>query len=74
MFKNKKVLFGNYPWTTDKKMIIWEKVSRLEPQIVWDYTKNQTLKKESFDMTDSYVAVLGFMHKNGMWLNESTPI
>lgn len=69
--RNKKVLFGGYPWDTDKKMVIWEKVSSLEPQIVWEYTRNQTLKKENFDMTDSYVAVLGFMHKNSLWSNET---
>jgi len=69
--RNKKVLFGGYPWDTDKKMVIWEKVSSLEPQIVWEYTRNQTLKKENFDMTDSYVAVLGFMNKNSIWSSET---
>ena len=51
----------------DKKMVIWEKVASLEPQIVWLYTRNQTLKKESFDMTDAYTCVLGHMREKGIW-------
>ena len=63
----KPVLFGGYDTKVDKKMIIWEKVAKLEPQIVWLYTKNQTLKKESFDMTDAYTCVLGHMKEQGHW-------
>ena len=33
--KNKFVLFGGLPKNIDKKMIIWEKVAKLEPQIKW---------------------------------------
>jgi len=63
----KPVLFGGYDTKIDKKMVIWEKVSLLEPQIVWLYTRNQTLKKESFDMTDAYTCVLGHMKEMGIW-------
>ena len=63
----KPVLFGGYDTKVDKKMIVWEKVATLEPQIVWIYTKNQTLKKESFDMTDAYTCVLGHMKEEGHW-------
>ena len=38
----------------DKKLYIWEKVAKLEPQIVWFYTKNNTLKDMNFDMSDSF--------------------
>ena len=65
--KKKHVLFGGLPKDVDKKMVIWEKVAELEPSIVWEYTKNNTLKKENFDMTDGYCAVLGFMYKHGYW-------
>ena len=41
----KFVLFGGLPKDIDKKMIIWEKVAKREPQIQWLYTKNNTLKK-----------------------------
>lgn len=61
------VLFGAYPWDVDKKQIIWDKVADREPQIVWEYNKHNVLKKENFDMTDSYAAVLGFMKKEGYW-------
>lgn len=66
--KDKKpVLFGGYSWDVDKKQIIWDKVADREPQIVWEYDKNMRLKKENFDMTDSYACGLGFMRKNGHW-------
>ena len=45
-------------------MVIWEKIADLEPQIVWDYTRNNTLKKECFDMTDSYACVLAVLNKD----------
>jgi RNase H-fold protein (predicted Holliday junction resolvase) len=65
--ENKRVLFGGYPWDVDKKMVVWEKVSNLEPQIVWERTRNQTLKKENFDMTDAYVTVLAVQKRDGIW-------
>ena len=66
--KNKKpVLFGAYSWEVDKKQVVWDKVADREPHIVWEYDKNLKLKKENFDMTDSYAAVLGHMRKNGLW-------
>jgi RNase H-fold protein (predicted Holliday junction resolvase) len=43
--KKKFVLFGGLPKDIDKKMIIWEKVAKREPQITWQYTKNNTLEK-----------------------------
>jgi hypothetical protein len=65
--KGKFVLFGGMPKDIDKKMVIWEKVAKKEPQITWSYTKNNTLKKENFDMTDAYCCVLGYMKKEGVW-------
>ena len=60
--KGKFVLFGGYPKDCDKKMIIWELVAKREPQINWLYTRNNTLKKENFDMTDAYTVVLSYMN------------
>jgi RNase H-fold protein (predicted Holliday junction resolvase) len=60
----KPVLFGAYDSKVDKKMVIWEKIADLEPQIVWDYTRNNTLKKECFDMTDAYACVLAALNKD----------
>ena len=65
--KKKYVLFGGLPKDIDKKMIIWEKVAKKEPQITWHYTKNNTLKKENFDQTDAYTCVLGFMRYKEIW-------
>jgi len=63
----KPVLFGGYPWDVDKKMVIWEKVSELQPKIVWEYDRNGKLKKENFDMTDSFSCVRALMCKDGLW-------
>jgi RNase H-fold protein (predicted Holliday junction resolvase) len=65
--KGKYVLFGGLPKDIDKKMIVWEKVAKREPQIIWSYTKNNTLKKECFDQTDAYTCVLGFMRSQEIW-------
>ena len=65
--KNKFVLFGGFPKDCDKKQIIWEQVAKREPQITWLYTKNNTLKKENFDMTDAYTCALGYMKQSSKW-------
>lgn len=65
--KNKFVLFGAFPKNADKKEIIWEQVAKREPQITWQYTKNNTLKKENFDMSDAYTCVLGYMKSKEIW-------
>ena len=65
--KGKHVLFGGLPKDIDKKEIVWRKVSDKEPQITWHYTKNNTLKKECFDMADSYTCVLGYMKESKIW-------
>ena len=65
--KKKHVLFGGLPKDVDKKMVIWELVAKREPQIQWQYTRNQTLKKENFDQTDAYTCVLGYMRSKGIW-------
>ena len=60
--KGKFVLFGGYPKDIDKKQVIWELVAKREPQITWLYTRNNTLKKENFDMTDAYAVVLSYLN------------
>lgn len=65
--KAKPTLFGHYDPDVDKKMIIWEMVADLEPQITWFYDKKNKLTKENFDMTDSYTAVIGYMKMKGIW-------
>lgn len=42
-------------WKNDeKKEFIRQKVSQLEPQINWFYTRNNTIKDTSYDMSDAY--------------------
>jgi len=65
--KGKYVLFGGLPKDVDKKELVWKKVSDKEPQIKWLYTKNNTLKKECYDMADSYTCVLGYMKEQKIW-------
>ena len=65
--KGKHVLFGGLPKDIDKKVIIWELVAKKEPQIIWNYTKNNTLKKENFDQSDAYCAALGYMKMKEIW-------
>lgn len=60
---SKVVLFGSYSWEVDKKTILQEKVADIFPEISWIYDKKGELRKENYDATDSYVAVLGYMHK-----------
>jgi len=59
----KLVLFGSYPWTIDKKIVIQGKVSEIFPNIDWLYDKKGELKKQNFDAADAYVAVLGYLNK-----------
>jgi hypothetical protein len=65
--KGKFVLFGGFSKDVDKKVVIWELVAKREPQITWQYTKNNTLKKENYDQTDAYCAVLGYMKSQDLW-------
>jgi hypothetical protein len=65
--KGKRVLFGGLPKDIDKKELIWQKVSEAEPQIVWLYTRNNTLKKECFDQADAYTCVQGYMKQEALW-------
>lgn len=65
--KGKFVLFGGLPKDIDKKMVIWELVAKREPQISWQYTKNNTLKKENFDQSDAYTCALGYMKQQNIW-------
>lgn len=65
--KGKFVLFGGLPKDIDKKLIIWDLIAKKEPQITWQYTRNNTLKKENFDQTDAYCCVLGHMKQEKIW-------
>jgi hypothetical protein len=63
----KPVLFGGLPMDVDKKVVIWEKVCKLEPQLEWARDSKGKLKKETFDDSDAYTTVIGMMRKEGSW-------
>jgi hypothetical protein len=65
--KNEPVLFGGYSFDVDKKMVVFDKVCDLEPQIVWLYDKHNKLKKENFDMSDAYTCGIAHMKQIGEW-------
>jgi len=65
--KNTPVLFGGYDFDVDKKMVIFEKVCDLEPQIKWILDKNNKLKKENFDMSDAYTCGVAYMKMIKKW-------
>lgn len=53
-------------YRTEKKLYIWEKVSKLEPQIEWFYKKNGKLKDLCFDLSDSYCVGYAGLKKMGI--------
>lgn len=57
-----------------KKQYIWEKVSKLEPQIEWFYTRNYTLKNMCFDLSDSYVVGIAGLILSGIISKEDWKI
>lgn len=61
--KNELVLFGNYPWDVAKKHVIQSKISDMFPDIQWIYNKNEELKTENFDASDSLACILGYINK-----------
>lgn len=58
---NNTVLFGGYDKDVDKKQVIWDKVNGRESNITWLKDKNGELKKENFDMSDSYCCALAYL-------------
>jgi hypothetical protein len=60
--KGRHVLFGGFPKDIDKKKIIWDHVNAVCPEVNWIYDKNQKLKKENFDISDSIACVIGYIN------------
>lgn len=55
----------SFPKDCDKKQLVFEKVSWLEPQEKWVYTKYFNLEVESYDRADSYVVCKAGLLLNG---------
>lgn len=60
---NELVLFGSYAWDVAKKDVMLGLFSDKYPDIPWIYDKNNELKKENFDASDSGICCLGFLNK-----------
>ena len=66
--KGEKVETLSFPveYRKKKKLFIWEKVCKLEPQIEWFYKRNGTPKDMNFDMSDSFVVGIAGLIKLGI--------
>lgn len=52
----------------EKKLYIWEKVCKLEPQIEWFYKKDTNIPKDMcYDMSDSYCCGYAFLRQSGIF-------
>ncbi len=60
---NELVLFGAYPFDCAKKLILWNYISELYPNINWVYNNKNELKDENFDASDSLICVMGYVSK-----------
>jgi hypothetical protein len=60
---NELVLFGAYPFDCAKKLILWNYISELYPNINWVYNTKNELKDENFDASDSLICVMGYVNK-----------
>ena len=60
---NNLVLFGSYAWDIAKKDVMLGLFSDKYPDIPWIYDKNNELKKENFDASDSAICCLGYLNK-----------
>ena len=64
--EKKETLSFPVEYRKEKKLYIWEKVSKLEPQIEWLYKKDGvTPKPMCFDMSDSYAVGFAGLKKLG---------
>lgn len=69
---NELVLFGEYSFDCSKKLILWNYVSELFPNIQWQYDKKGDLKDENFDASDSLICVMGYINQKKYTDNEPT--
>lgn len=58
--KNNVSLFASYPFDIDKKLVMWNKVSEVFPNIEWIYNKKGELRKENFDANDALITCIAY--------------
>lgn len=61
---DKIVLFGEYPFDIDKKVVMMNMVDEMYPGIEWIRNKKGELKKENYDACDSLICVLAYININ----------
>lgn len=59
---NEAPLFGDFTWDCEKKIILWNKINELFPDIEWEYNDKGELRKENFDLSDAMVCALGLIN------------
>ena len=66
--KGEKIETLSFPpeYKKEKKLYIWEKVCKLEPQIEWFYKKDGNPKDLCFDMSDAYCCGHSAMKRMGI--------
>lgn len=65
------VMYGNYNWDIDKKVLLKGFIDDIYPDIEWLYNKKGELIKENYDMSDALVAALAY--RNKIIYGEMTP-
>ena len=67
------VLFGNYPYDIDKKVIVMDMVNEMyDGMIEWKINKKGKLMKENYDACDSLVCALAYVNINHHGIEKPT--
>jgi hypothetical protein len=61
---NHVVLFGQYPYDVDKKVVMMNKINEIYPDIKWILNKNGEIKKENYDACDALVCAIAYINVN----------
>jgi hypothetical protein len=66
IIEKKETLSFPKEYLDKKKLYIWEKVAKLQPEIVWFYDKNNKLRDNNFDMSDSFTVTYAYLKQIGI--------
>lgn len=66
LIENIETLSFPKEYQDDKKQYIWEKVAKLQPEIIWFYDKNNKLKTINYDMSDSFTVTYAYLKQIGI--------
>lgn len=57
------VSFGDFSWDCEKKMVLWNKINDMFPDMTWEYDSKGELRKENFDVSDAMVCIIGYVNR-----------